>query len=173
MLDGLNVGVGKIAAWLAIPMMLSLIIEVVMRYAFRQPTIWAMDMAVILYGIHFMLGSAYCLREGQHIRTDFFYHNWSVRKKAAADLFNYIVLFFPAHIVFFYVSCGYFYKSFAHNETAVTSPWAPIIWPAKLAIPVCVFLTLLQGVSEVLKCIYRYKTGEDLWPVSEIAEAED
>ncbi|MDR1659481.1 MAG: TRAP transporter small permease subunit [Desulfovibrio sp.] len=172
-LDGLSVLVGKTAAWLAVPMMLSLIIEVVMRYLFRSPTIWALDMAVILYGIHFMLGSPYCLQAGQHIRTDFFYHGWSVRKKAVADLFNYVVLFFPVHVVFFNISCNYFYRSFSQNETSVTSPWAPIIWPAKLAIPVCVFLTLLQGFSEVLKCAYRFKTRVDLWPVSETGEAVD
>lgn len=173
LLDGISVFVGRKAAWLALPMMLSLIYEVTMRYLFKMPTIWAMDVAIGLYGVHFMLGSPYCLKEGQHIRTDFFYHHWSVRTKAVVDLINYIVLFFPVHIIFFDISCGYFYKSFSQNEVSVTSPWMPPIWPVKLAIPICVGLTLLQGLSEVLKCYYRYKTRYDLWPVSETGEVDE
>lgn len=172
-LDGLSIFVGKSVSWFALPMMLSLIYEVTMRYFFQKPTIWAMDVSLMLYGAHFMLGSAYCLQAGQHIRTDFFYHNWSVRTKAAVDLIMYIVLFFPAHILFLDIGWRYFWKSFLQNEVSVTSPWMPPIWPVKLAIPLCVFLTLTQGISEVIKCRYRFKTGVDLWPVSETGEAED
>jgi len=113
-----------------------------------------------------MLGSPYCLKTGNHIRTDFFYHNWSTKKKAVVDIFNYIVFFFPVHFVFFYIAWKYAYKSVLMNEVSVASPWMPIIWPVKMAIPVCVGLTLLQGVSEVLKNYYRYKAGEDFWPSS-------
>lgn len=101
--DRFNTGVGKLTSWLAIPMMLSVMYEVIMRNVFTAPSIWAMDMAMILYAIHFMLGSPYCLLTGNHIRTDFFYHSWSVRTKAAVDLANYIIFFFPAHLVFLYI----------------------------------------------------------------------
>ena len=54
--DRFNTGVGKLTSWLAIPMMLSVMYEVIMRNVFTAPSIWAMDMAMILYAIHFMLG---------------------------------------------------------------------------------------------------------------------
>lgn len=172
-IDSFNAGVGKLTAWLAIPMVFSMIYEVVMRNVFTAPSIWALDVAMILYAIHFMLGSPYCLQTGNHIRTDFFYHSWSVRKKAAVDLANYIIFFFPIHLVFLYIATAYAHKSFIQNETSVTSPWMPVIWPAKMAIPVCVALTLLQGVSEVIKCWYRWKTGEDLWNSDSPGETRD
>ncbi len=162
-LDKINYLTAKITSWFALPMMLSLICEVVMRYFFQKPTIWAMDIAIILFGIHFMLGSPYCLQTGNHIRTDFFYHSWPVKTRAKVDIFNYLVFFFPVHFVFFYVACKYFYKSFLQNEVAITSPWMPVIWPVKLAIPVCVGLTILQGISETIKCFYRLKHGNELW----------
>ena len=99
-LDGISIFTGKAVSWLLIPMMLSLVYEVFMRYLFHSPTIWSMDMAVILFGINFMVGSAYCLQSGGHIRTDFFYNNWSVKTKAKVDILMYILLFFPVHIVF-------------------------------------------------------------------------
>lgn len=165
LLDNLSILTGKGISWIILPMVLSLVYEVGMRYLFRSPTIWAMDVALILFGIHFMVGSAYCLQQGQHIRTDFFYNTWSIRKKAIVDMLNYIFFFFPVHFVFLDIGWAYFYKSYAQNESAITSPWMPIIWPAKMAIPICLALMLLQGVSEFLKCYYRWKTNADLWPV--------
>ena len=162
-LDGLSIWTGKCIAWVVLPMMLAIIYEVVMRYLFNAPTIWAMDVMVILYGIHFMIGSPYCLQQGMHVRGDFLYNSWSVRKKAAVDMINYLVFFFPVHIVFLQVGWAYAYRSYQLNEVAISSPWMPIIWPAKMAIPICIFLSILQGISEFLKCYYRWKLNADLW----------
>lgn len=171
--DRVTVFVGKVTAWLAIPMVFAMMYEVIMRNVFTAPSIWAMDIVMILYAIHFMLGSPYCLLTGNHIRTDFFYHTWSVKTKALVDMANYIIFFFPIHLVFLHIATAYAWKSYVQNEVSVTSPWMPIIWPAKMALPVCVALTLLQGVSELIKCWYRIKTGEDLWNTEQLGEARD
>jgi len=162
-LDTASTLVGRTAAWLCLPMTVSLIYEVVMRYCFTKPTIWAQDLTVMLFGVMFMLASPYCLRDGGHVRTDFFYHHWSVRKKTISDLIQYIVLFFPSHLLFLEISWSYFMKSYIQNEVSPQSCWMPIIWPVKLAIPMYVVLTMTQGISEVIKCVYRYKTNTDLW----------
>lgn len=172
-LDGVSIRTGKAASWLIMPMMLSLIYEVGMRYLFHSPTIWAMDMALILFGIHFMIGSPYCLQQGQHIRTDFFYNTWSIRTKAVVDMCNYVFFFFPVHFVFLDIGWSYFHKSFLQNESAISSPWMPVIWPVKMAIPVCVLITLLQGISEFIKCYYRWKLNAALWPVAGHGESAE
>ena len=63
-------GSGLLFCWLIIPMVASLTYEVFARYLFHAPTIWAYDTTYMLYGSHFMLGAAYCLLRGGHIRTD-------------------------------------------------------------------------------------------------------
>ncbi|MGE9985568.1 TRAP transporter small permease subunit [Desulfovibrio sp. SGI.169] len=172
-IDRLNERVGKITSWLVIPMVLAMMYEVIMRNVFTAPSIWALDVVMILYAIHFMLGSPFCLQTGNHIRTDFFYHSWSIKTKALVDMFNYLIFFFPIHIVFLDISVAYAWKSYIQNEVSVTSPWMPIIWPAKMALPFCVALTLIQGVSEVIKCWYRWKTNELLWDNEQLGEAAD
>lgn len=166
-LDGISIVSGKAVSWLLIPMTISLVYEVIMRYFFHSPTIWSMDVAVILYGINFMVGSAYCLQSGGHIRTDFFYTNWSIRKKALVDIIMYLIVFFPIHFVFLDIGWAYFWKAFSINETMVSSPWMPLTWPLKIAIPLCIVLSILQGISEVIKNICRYKTGVDFWAPEE------
>jgi len=69
-IDQFTLWVGKLVGWMLIPMILSLAYEVVARYAFGKPTIWAYDMTFMLYGSFFMLGASYTLRKKGHIRTD-------------------------------------------------------------------------------------------------------
>ncbi len=147
-IDTLTRVVGKAIAWLILPMVLSLVWEVVARYFFNAPTFWAYDMTFMLYGTFFMIGSAWTLQKGGHIRTDVYYAKWSPRAQARVDLACYLVFFFPAFAVMAWLGAEYFWKSFGQNERIVTSPWLPIVWPFKFVIPATAVLLLLQGIAE-------------------------
>ncbi|HVJ75356.1 MAG TPA: TRAP transporter small permease subunit [Casimicrobiaceae bacterium] len=162
-IDALTRGVGKAIAWLILPMVLSLVWEVVARYFFNAPTTWAYDMTFMLYGTFFMIGSAWTLQKGGHIRTDVYYGKWSVRTRAKVDLACYVVLFFPAMAVFGWLGAEYFWKSFGQNERIVTSPWLPIVWPFKFMIPATAVLLLLQGIAECIRAWARaFGPGEPI-----------
>ena len=57
-LDAITRFVGRAVAWLIVPMVASLVYEVIARYVFDAPTLWAYDMTYMLYGTFFMLGSS-------------------------------------------------------------------------------------------------------------------
>ena len=86
-------------AWLNLPLVLAVSYEVIARYAFNAPTIWSFDVTYMLYGTIFMLGAAYALHKGAHIRTDFFYEKWSDKTKGMVDSISYLVFFFPSLIM--------------------------------------------------------------------------
>lgn len=158
-LDAVGIWTGKLFAWLIIPMVGALVYEVFARYAFDAPTMWAYDMTFMLYGAHFMLGAAFTLAKGAHIRTDFFYRLWPARVQACVDLSVYLLLFFPGMAFFFWVSADFAAKSWAQSELIVTSPWLPIVYPFKTVIPVTAALLMIQGVAESLKCLEAIKQG--------------
>jgi len=162
-IDGISIVSGKIVGWFIIPMVFSLVYEVFARYVFNAPTIWASDVSQILYGMFFMLGSAYALQRQQHIRTDFIYGKWSIRTRGRVDAALYILFYFPALVFFLWVGSEFAYRSILFNEKIVTSAWMPIIWPLKLAIPVSTLLLLIQGVSELLKSLFAAKTNVSLF----------
>ena len=170
-LDRISLASGSLFAWLIAPMVLSLCYEVVARYLFNAPTIWAYDMTFMLYGSFFMLGAAYTLQRKGHVRTDSFYAAWKPRRQAWVDLVSYLVMFFPFVAVFAFVGWDYFVKAWTVNETFVSSSWQPITWPFKLAMPVAGALLLLQGTSECLKCLHTLKTGR--WPDRPSPEATE
>src|SRR3970040_1280665 len=123
--DGVALGV----AWLNVPLVLAVAYEVIARYAFNAPTIWSFDVTYMLYGTIFMLGTAYALLKGAHIRTDFFFERWSTRTRGVVDSVAYIVFFFPSLFIFLIVSGNEGWYAFTINEVSEQTPWRPILWP--------------------------------------------
>jgi TRAP-type mannitol/chloroaromatic compound transport system permease small subunit len=143
-------------------MVLAVSYEVVARYFFHAPTIWVYDVTYMLYGTIFMLGAAYALHKGAHIRTDFFFDAWSIRTKGMIDSIAYLALFFPSLILFFVVGADEGWYAFTINETSEQTPWRPILWPFKMVIPLTCLLLMIQGVSEVIKSLHAALTGIEL-----------
>jgi TRAP-type mannitol/chloroaromatic compound transport system permease small subunit len=146
-----TVVVAKLAAWVIVPMTGSLVYEVVSRYVFNRPTVWAYDMTYMMAGTLFMLGSAFALRNGSHVRADFLLTTLEPRWQALIDLVLYLFVYFPAIGLFFWSSLGFAVQSWRQNETYPESPWMPAIYPLKIVMPVTLALLLLQGLAEVLK----------------------
>jgi TRAP-type mannitol/chloroaromatic compound transport system permease small subunit len=161
-IDGLAIWTGRLFCWLAVPLVVALTYEVIARYVFHAPTIWAYDVAYMLYGTHFMLGAAYTLYKGGHIRTDIFYQNWSVRTRGAVDATLYLLLFFPGIALFFWMGLQEALHSWDIREVSDASPWRPIIYPFKAVIPFALLLLMIQGVSEFLKSAYAALKGRPL-----------
>jgi len=153
---------GTWIAWLNVPLVVAVCYEVFARYLFNAPTIWSFDVTYMLYGTIFMLGSAYALHKGAHIRTDFFFEKWSIRTRGMIDSIAFIVFFFPSIFVFFLVSGQEGWYAMQIGETSEQTPWRPILWPFKLVVPLTCLLLLIQGISETIKCIYAARWGIEL-----------
>ena len=153
---------GTIVSWLSVPLVAAVAYEVGARYLFNAPTIWAFDVTYMLYGTVFMLGAAYALHKGAHIRTDFFWEQFSVRKKGLIDAISYLLFFFPGFLILLFVSFHEAAYSWRINEMSDQTPWRPILWPFKAVVPLACLLLLIQGFSEFLKCLYMARTGVEL-----------
>jgi TRAP-type mannitol/chloroaromatic compound transport system permease small subunit len=149
--------VAKLGAWLILPMTFSLVYEVVLRYVFQSPTIWAYDTTYMMAGALFMLSSAYALRNGSHVRADFLLTTLRPRWQALIDVVLYAVVYFPAIGLFFSASLTFTMQSWQQQETFPQSPWMPIIYPLKTVMPVTLALLLLQGVAELLKAVWTLR----------------
>lgn len=151
---------GNVFYVLIFPMVLGLSYEVVARYAFNRPTMWAYEMTFMLYGSHFMLGAVYCLYKGGHIRTDLVYGALPVPWQGRIDAFCYLFLFFPGMIYFLAAGWAEAAHSWSILEKSEATAWYPPIYPFKTVIPVAAFLLIIQGVSEFLKSIWAAIRGE-------------
>jgi TRAP-type mannitol/chloroaromatic compound transport system permease small subunit len=153
---------GRIVLWLIIPLMAALTYEVISRYVFNAPTLWAYESSYMLCGMHYMLGAAYTLLKGKHVRCDFFYENFTERKQGIIDGLLYLLFFFPAMILFLGAVWGEVLYAWAIREASEMSAWRPPIYPFKTVAPVAAVLLIIQGISEFLKCLHATLTGR--WP---------
>ncbi len=160
--DGLSEWSGRIFAWLVLPLMFALVYEVIARYLFNAPTSWAFDATYMLYGAHFMLLTAFTLKRGGHIRTDFVYRLLSARWQGIIDSVLYLLFFLPAIAVLLWVSLDYTIDSWARLERAFLTALMPPIYPLKTTVPIAAVLLLLQGLAELIRSLYAAKNGR--WP---------
>jgi TRAP-type mannitol/chloroaromatic compound transport system permease small subunit len=161
-IDTLNRWIGRLVSWITLPLIGAMLYEVIARYAFTAPTVWAYDTSRMLYGALFVLGAGYALSKGVHIRSDFLYRNWSVRTQARVDALLYIVFYFPSLVIFFWVATDWAWTSLSRGERGTDTSWMPLLGPIKSCLPFGLLFLLIQGVSEVLKCSYAARKGR--WP---------
>ena len=120
-IDRITGVLGHVVALLVIPLVLANTVEVFMRYFLRQPTACATDVTVMSFGALFMLGAAYALREGAHVRTDMLWDKFSDRRKGIIDSVAFVVFFFPTMAVLFGLSLEEFLYSWDMDERSALS----------------------------------------------------
>lgn len=148
-IDTISTAAGWFAGWLIVPLSLGVAYEVVARYAFNAPTRWANTLTYTLYGSQFMLAAAYTLLKGGHIRTDVFYERWSPRTRAIVDALSYVLFFFPGLLFVLRAGAVETWQAWQISERAGGYP----VYPFKAVIPLTAALLMLQGVSELIKCV--------------------
>ena len=109
------------------PMILGAVYEVIARYVFNAPTSWSTDVTFMANGTMFMLGGAYALLKGAHVRTDIFWDKFTESTKGRIDLITYVVFFLPTMTLIFFISWDGLIHSFQINERSNAGLWQPII----------------------------------------------
>lgn len=160
-IDGFSDTLGRLIAISMILLVLMMTYEVFARYLFGAPTIWVYESSFMVNGSAFMLGTAYALLKGAHVRTDIFWEAYSERRKGIIDLCSYLILFFPSMITLMYIGYDAALYSWIINERSQESMWRVIMWPFRASIPVAAILFMIQGVSETLKCIYQIRYNRE------------
>jgi TRAP-type mannitol/chloroaromatic compound transport system permease small subunit len=81
----INLFWGKVLQWTILPISAIVMYEVIARYIFNSPTIWAWDVNVQLLAIMATLGGGYVLLNDDHVRVDILVAGLGKRKRAGLD----------------------------------------------------------------------------------------
>ncbi|WP_018717548.1 TRAP transporter small permease subunit [Arhodomonas aquaeolei] len=168
-LDGFCTLVTTVNRWLAglvsvlVFVMVAVIsYEVVMRYFFDSPTVWALELSTLLLGPYFMLAGPYLLHVGGHVNVDVLYTRLPRRVAAALDCLTFPVIIALCVIVV-HESWPVATDAYANGETSF-SAWNPPVWPIKLLVPVAFSLLLAQALVETVHAGQRalgYRVDDD------------
>ena len=157
--DRLSEGIGLLVSVLMPAMVVVLAIEVVARYVFNSPTIWAYDTAIFMFGYTGLLGGAYALKNKEHINVDLIYNRFTPRGKAVLDVITGLLFFFFMTLVIIYG--GEAAIAAIRGGEATATLWGPPIGHFKLMIPVAAVLLFLQGMANWIRSLYLAITNKE------------
>jgi TRAP-type mannitol/chloroaromatic compound transport system permease small subunit len=155
--------VGRFVSWLFLVAVVISFYEVIMRYAFNAPTIWAHETTIMLVAVCFAYAGAYSLARDSHIRIGLIYNAVSPRMRRYLDILNAVLT------LLFLVGIGYAALEFTHGSwfaptgelrlegsgTAWNPRFPPIV---KLVLLLCIVLMAVQTVLHLIKAL-RSETG--------------
>lgn len=132
-------------------LIVSMLYEVVARYVFGAPTLWAFDVSYMLNGSIFLLGSAYSLRKDAHVRIDFLSQKFPQRVQQYVNGLIYLLVMAPICFAFTWIAGNKALKAFMTGELEKVSPWAPHVWPFYSVIALGLLAFSLQFIIEAIK----------------------
>ena len=125
--------------------------EVVARYVFNAPTIWAFDLTFMTHGALFALTGAYGLQKNAHVRIDFLSSKLPKRVQDAANFLSYVLLFIPAVWIVSDAAIRRAISAYQTNEVGLVSAWSPSVWPFFTALALGMATLCFQSLIETIR----------------------
>ena len=147
--DAMNYRIGRVAMYLFFVMGAILLGSTISRLVLGSPFNWALEMSQFILSAYYLLGGAYTMQLGGHVRMDLFYDRLSARNRAVTDAFTILfVIFFLAVLLLGGISSTNY--AIVYDQRNYSS-WSPVLWPVKMIMTFGVLLLLLQCISNFFK----------------------
>lgn len=160
-IDRLNDLIGRTIAWLTLGMVVVTFLVVLLRYAFSIGWISMQESVTYMHALVFMLGAAYTLLKGAHVRVDIFYQRVTLTTRAWIDLLGSILLLVPFCVFLIWASWDYVENSWQLLEGSREAGGLPAVFLLKTCIPAMAVLMLLQGSSTILRSIIQIRSHDE------------
>jgi TRAP-type mannitol/chloroaromatic compound transport system permease small subunit len=156
--DRTSLAVGNAFSWLFLLSVLLTCYEVFMGSVFRAPTIWVHDATTMMSATCFLLGGAYALQRGDHIRITFVYDMLPARVRRGCDLASLVLA------LLYLLGLGWFSGMQSFNSIRIIEmsgrAWnVPMPMVIRTALFVGTALFALQAAAEIMKLIRATRTG--------------
>lgn len=159
-IDCISEWTGKTSCCLCIVLIIVMTYEVIMRYAFNAPNLWAFEIPMMLGATMYAMSWAYIHRYHAHIRIDVLYTLLPPRGKAIIDVIGGLVFFMPLVIVLVNTSISAVWRAWTFNEKMAETYWYPSAVPLKAMIALGICLLAIQGASQFFRDFYLLIKGK-------------
>jgi TRAP-type mannitol/chloroaromatic compound transport system permease small subunit len=149
-INGFTDATGRALSWLLLAMMLLNCLVVILRYGFDQGSIFLQESVSYLHASVFMLGAAYALKHGAHVRVDIFYRRFSPRSKAWIDSLGTIIFLIPLCGYLLMSSWQFVLQSWQIREISPEPGGIPAVFLLKTLIPLMAANLSLQALAGLI-----------------------
>jgi TRAP-type mannitol/chloroaromatic compound transport system permease small subunit len=143
--------IGHIAMWSNGLLVLVIILQVILRYAFNHGLVALEELEWHLYAVGIMVGASYAMVKNVHIRVDLIHSKLSNKTQAIFEIFGILFLLLPFLFVIFHHSLDFVHEAWRLSERSPSPMGLPFRWIIKSFIPFSFGLMILVAVSKITK----------------------
>ena len=147
--DYVSTKIGRLAMYLIFLMIGTLLLSSITRNILHIPLSWTVELAQFTLPAYYLLGGAYSMQLGDHVRMDLFYDRLSEINKARMDVVTSFCLLFYL-VTLLYGSISSLEYAIEYDQRKF-SQWNPSMIPIKIIMLFGIVLMLLQSVSMFFK----------------------
>lgn len=153
-IDSISEWTGKTARWFVVVLVMVVTYEVIMRYVFNAPSLWAAEVCTMLGASLYVLAFAYTHYHRAHVRVDVIYTHLPPRGKAIIDVLGDLLLFYPLIIAVVIGSLQWMWHAWLTGERMDFTSWYPPLAPLRTVVAIGFIMLLLQGVAQFVRNLH-------------------
>ena len=131
-LDRFVKAIGSVVMWANLLLVLAIVAQVVLRYAFNQSYPKLDEIQWHFYGLVTMVGISYAMVTDSHVRVDIFHAHYSPARKNRLEIFGLVWLFLPFIILSWDFTLSYAISSVAIDEGSDSPNGLHNLWILKV-----------------------------------------
>ncbi len=151
-IDKLNSFVGKYSIWLIFAATFISAANAVVRKAFDTSSNGFLEVQWYLFAWSFLIAAGYTLLNREHVRIDVLNSHFSKKAQIWIEILGVIFFLTPMCVLIIWLCVPIVAERFATGEMS-PNPGGLVRWPVWVALPLGFGLLLLQGWSELIKCV--------------------
>lgn len=162
---------GRALAIVFLLMTLNVFNDVFMRYFFHNSSVGMQEMEWHLFAIVILFGVSVALLEEGHVRVDFLYDRFSVRKKAVINIIGTVFFLLPLACLILFGSLDFVMDSYRIHEISENPGGLHYRYLIKGMIPLAFAMLVFFAVGYTVQNINLYRRGDQ--PKELIFSVED
>jgi TRAP-type mannitol/chloroaromatic compound transport system permease small subunit len=149
--------VGQVIAWLTLLLVILVMTVVISRYLLGIGSIAIQESVAYVHAVIFMLGLAFTLQRGGHVRVDIFYRDFSARRKAIVDLIGTVIFLLPFCGLILFGSWDYVMASWSIKESSSETGGIAAVYLLKTLMLFMPITLALQGLAQIIDSVLVLK----------------
>lgn len=150
-IDRMSTFFGAVAALTVVVLVVLMLYDVLLRYAFNRPTSWGNDLNAFLMGGSFVLSIAYAMATDSHVRVDLLYNEQTRPRIRVVDLIGLTFIILPTVAWITWGLWGHLLEGIRTGERTGSGGWNPVVWPFRVVLFFGFAIFTVQIVAEIIK----------------------
>ena len=152
-LENILVGVGKLGAWLSLPLIAIIMFDIISRKFFVLGSTKLQEMEWHLHAALFLLALGYAYLKNSHVRIEVIREGFSTKLKAILEVIGVVLFILPYTGLIIWFGIDFVSRSFGMNEVSSASTGLSHRWIIKSFVPMGMAFLWLAGISVLLRNI--------------------